>query len=80
MYKRQVQAQVLNLILQLQAERGLALLFISHDLGVIRYLCDHTVVMDRGTVVESADSQSIWSTPEHPVTRRLQAAGGGSID
>ena len=75
-----VQAQVLNLLVQLQAERGLALLFISHDLGVIRYLCDHTVVMDGGTVVESADSQSIWSTPEHPVTRRLQAAGGGSID
>ncbi|MGB1670590.1 MAG: ATP-binding cassette domain-containing protein, partial [Flavobacteriales bacterium] len=75
-----VQAQVLNLLVRLQAERGLALLFISHDLGVVRYLCDHTMVMDRGTVVESADSQSIWSTPEHPVTRRLQAAGGGSID
>jgi len=75
-----VQAQVLNLLVELQAERDLALLFISHDLGVVRYLCDHTVVMDRGTVVEAAESQSIWSTPKHPVTRRLQAAGGGSID
>jgi peptide/nickel transport system ATP-binding protein len=75
-----VQAQVLNLLVRLQAERGLALLFISHDLGVVRYLCDHTAVMDCGAVVESADSQSIWSTPGHPVTRRLQAAGGGSID
>ena len=75
-----VQAQVINLLVRLQAERGLALLFISHDLGVVRYLCDHTLVMDQGTVVESADSQSIWSTPKHPVTRRLQAAGGGSID
>ena len=75
-----VQAQVLNLLVELQAERDLALLFISHDLGVVRYLCDHTVVMDRGSVVEAAESESIWSTPKHPVTRRLQAAGGGSID
>lgn len=75
-----VQAQVLNLLVELQAERNLALLFISHDLGVVRYLCDHTVVMDRGSVVEAAESESIWSTPKHPVTRRLQAAGGGSID
>ena len=75
-----IQAQVLNLLVELQAEYNLALLFISHDLGVVRYLCDPTIVMDRGTVVESADSESIWSKPEHPVTRRLQAAGGGSID
>lgn len=75
-----VQAQVLNLLVELQAERGLALLFISHDLSVVRYLCDNTVVMDRGTVVEAAESESIWSTPKHPVTRRLQAARGGSID
>ena len=63
----------------MQAERDLPS-FISHDLGVVRYLCDHTVVMDRGSVVEAAESESIWSTPKHPVTRRLQAAGGGSID
>lgn len=75
-----VQAQVLNLLVKLQAERNLALLFISHDLGVVRYLCDRTIVMDGGRVVESADSESIWSSPQHAVTRRLQAAGGGSID
>ena len=75
-----VQAQVLNLLVELQAEYDLALLFISHDLGVVRYLCDHTIVMDRGTVVEAAESESIWSTPKHPITRRLQAAGRGSID
>ena len=74
-----VQAQVLNLLVDLQAEHNLALLFISHDLGVVRYLCDHTIVMDRGRVIESADSESIWSSPQHVVTRRLQAAGGGSI-
>ncbi|MBK12172.1 MAG: ABC transporter ATP-binding protein [Crocinitomicaceae bacterium] len=75
-----VQAQVLNLLVKLQSERNLALLFISHDLGVVRYLCDHTIVMDAGKVVESADSESIWSSPQHAVTRRLQTAGGGSID
>ena len=75
-----VQAQVLNLLVKLKEERGLALLFISHDLGVVRYLCDHTVVMDEGRVVESGISDVLWSTPNHEVTRRLQAAGGGSID
>ncbi len=74
-----VQAQVLNLLVKLKEERGLALLFISHDLGVVRYLCDHTVVMDQGRVVESGVSDDLWSTPNHEVTRRLQAAGGGSI-
>ncbi len=74
-----VQAQVLNLLVKLKEERGLALMFISHDLGVVRYLCDHTVVMDQGRVVESGVSDVLWSTPNHEVTRRLQAAGGGSI-
>ena len=75
-----VQAQVLNLLVQLREERGLALLFISHDLGVVRYLCDQTLVMDRGRVVESGASDRIWASPTHEITRRLQAAGGGAID
>ena len=58
-----VQAQVLNLLVELQAERDLALLFISHDLGVVRYLCDHTVVMDRGSVVEAAESCLLYTSP-----------------
>lgn len=74
-----VQAQVLNLLVRLRKERDLALLFISHDLGVVRYLCDHTLVMDAGRVVESGLSDDLWSAPRHPVTRRLQAAGGGAI-
>ena len=74
-----VQAQVLNLLVELRRERGLALLFISHDLGVVRYLCDHTVVMDAGRVVESGSSDAIWASPAHEVTRRLQSAGGGAI-
>ena len=75
-----VQAQVLNLLIELQEKRGLSLLFISHDLGVVRYLCDRTVVMDKGQIVEEGTSDAIWSTPHHSVTRRLQAAGGGAID
>ncbi len=75
-----VQAQVLNLLVQLREERGLALLFISHDLGVVRYLCDRTLVMDKGRVVESGASDRIWASPTHEITRRLQAAGGGAID
>jgi len=74
-----VQAQVLNLLVELRKERGLALLFISHDLGVVRYLCDRTLVLDRGQVVEEGESDQLWAHPTHEVTRRLQAAGGGSI-
>ena len=74
-----VQAQVLNLLVELQATRGLSLLFISHDLGVVRYLCDRTLVLEAGRVIEEGESDAIWSTPQHPVTRRLQAAGGGGI-
>ena len=74
-----IQAQVLNLLVELQAKRNLSLLFISHDLAVVRYLCDRTLVMDAGRVVEEGPSDKIWSTPHHPVTRRLQAAGGSGI-
>ena len=74
-----VQAQVLNLLVELRQKRGLALMFISHDLSVVRYLCDHTLVMDGGHVVERGESDRLWAHPTHEVTRRLQSAGGGSI-
>lgn len=74
-----VQAQVLNLLVELRKERGLALLFISHDLSVVRYLCDRTLVMEEGRVVEEGESDQLWAHPKHEVTRRLQVAGGGSI-
>lgn len=74
-----VQAQVLNLLVELRAKRHLALLFISHDLGVVRYLCDSTMVMDQGRVVERGISDQLWATPSHDVTRRLKSAGGGAI-
>lgn len=66
-----VQAQVLNLIADLQAEYGLACLFISHDLGVVRYIADRVLVMKDGKIVESGEREQIWSAPAHPYTRQL---------
>jgi len=66
-----VQAQVLNLLKDLQDEFGLAYLFISHDLSVVRYIADEVLVMNKGRVVEMADSQSIYVAPREPYTRAL---------
>jgi len=62
---------VLNLIADLQAEYGLACLFISHDLGVVRYIADRVLVMKDGKIVESGEREQIWSAPAHPYTRQL---------
>ncbi|MEC3767078.1 ABC transporter ATP-binding protein [Cupriavidus sp. SS-3] len=69
-----VQAQVLNLLADLQAEYGLSCLFISHDLGVVRYIADRILVMREGRLVESGDRDEIWNRPAHPYTRQLLAA------
>jgi peptide/nickel transport system ATP-binding protein len=69
-----VQAQVLNLLLDLQDEFGLAYLFISHDLAVVRYISDDVMVMNRGEVVEIADSDAIYRSPQNPYTQRLLAS------
>jgi peptide/nickel transport system ATP-binding protein len=66
-----VQAQVLNLLKDLQDEFGLAYLFISHDLSVVRYIADEVLVMNKGRVVEMADSQSIYTAPREAYTRAL---------
>ena len=69
-----VQAQVVNLIRQLQKERGLTYLFISHDLRVVKHLCDRIVVMYLGRVVESGTKEDLYAHPAHPYTRALLSA------
>jgi len=66
-----IQAQVLNLFIKLREELGLAYLFISHDLGVIRHLSDRVVVMYLGRIVESAPKEELYARPNHPYTEAL---------
>jgi len=66
-----VQAQVLNLLQDLQDEFGISYLFISHDLSVVKYMADQVMVMQHGEVVEMADSDEIYRDPKHPYTRTL---------
>ncbi len=66
--------QVLRLLEAQASERGLALLFISHDLAAVRYLCDEVRVIFRGRIVEQADRETLFARPLHPYTRALLAA------
>ena len=69
-----LEAQIIELLKQLRAERGTAILFISHDLGVIAQICDRVVVMYAGRAVEEGDVLSIFERPLHPYTRALLAS------
>jgi microcin C transport system ATP-binding protein len=69
-----VQAQIVDLLRDLQARRGLAYMFISHDLRVVRALSDHVIVMRDGQVVEHGVAQEVFERPQHPYTRALMAA------
>ena len=69
-----VQAEVLQMLLELRRERALTLLFITHDIGVVEYLSDTTAVMREGKIVELGPTMRVCGTPEHPYTRRLIAA------
>jgi len=66
-----IQAQILNLLKDIQAETGCALVYISHDLGTVRYLADRILVMYLGQIVEQGSAESIFSQPHHPYTRAL---------
>ncbi len=71
---KSVEAQVLNLLLDLKAEFDLTYVFISHDLNVIRYLCDRVMVMYLGKVVEIGNTEAVYANPAHPYTRALLAS------
>ena len=69
-----VQAQILNLLNDLQKKYDLTYIFISHDLSVIEYMCDRLAVMYLGRVVEEADTEDLFSNPQHPYTKALLSA------
>jgi peptide/nickel transport system ATP-binding protein len=66
-----IQAQLLNLLTRLRAELGFAMLFISHDLSVVRHLCSRVLVMYRGEIVEQGPIETVFADPQHSHTRAL---------
>ncbi len=69
-----VRAQILNLLVDLQAAHGMACLFVSHDLAIVRHVCDQVAVMYLGRLVELAPRDALYATPRHPYTRALLSA------
>ena len=69
-----VQAQIVNLLQDLQQELGLTYLFIAHDLAVVEHISDYVLVMTEGKIVEQAPADAIYSNPQHPYTKKLLAA------
>ena len=69
-----IQAQILELLKKLNRESGISMLFISHNLNVVRKLCTRTAVMQRGVLVEEGDIETVFHHPRHPYTQRLIAA------
>jgi oligopeptide/dipeptide ABC transporter ATP-binding protein len=69
-----IQAQIVELLLLLQRERGLTIIFITHDLGLVAEICDYVAVLYLGRIVEEGDTDSIFHDTRHPYTRGLLAA------
>ncbi len=73
-----VQAQILNLFKQTKSELGLTYIFVSHDLGVIRYISDRVAVMYLGRIVETGSAAEVFAKPRHDYTKALLAAVPGA--
>jgi ABC-type dipeptide/oligopeptide/nickel transport system ATPase component len=71
------QAQILQLLVGLQAENGITIVLISHDLAVIRQACDRVAVMKDGRILELTDAQTLYTTPRHAYSKELLAAVPG---
>ena len=71
-FRRQI--QILNLLMALTRELQLTMIFISHDLSVVRYMADNIAVMKQGRIVEYGEAERVMGSPEHPYTKQLLAA------
>jgi len=69
-----IQAQILDLILELVERHNLTMLFISHDLSVVRYISDRVMVMNKGVIIESGDTEALWENPQQEYTQQLLKA------
>ena len=66
-----IQAQIINLLMDLKEQTGMSMIFISHDLSIVRHVCDRVLVLYKGEVVEVADAKTLYANPQHAYTKTL---------
>ena len=69
-----IQAQIINLLLDLKEQTGMSMIFISHDLSIVRHICDRVLVLYKGEIVEVADAETLYTNPQHQYTKKLLGA------